>query len=314
MEHRDGSAPVTVIRKTSQIPARTVEYKRVGNSGVEKTADGQRDIMFKVRCWELALIHRALLGLDAGDNLTNLAGSSISVASMLQLHEPGSIAWAGHSFGASSIVQFLKSIHYSDTTLMASIPSTLKAQITATSPSIFLDLWALPVTSPATAGLLSRSLPCYDTASHSDGATAPLVVCSSNFFNWKPNLKATLRLLSPSYPDSWPTHPFLFYRLHSAHLSQSDFGVLFPRITKKALKAEEPEQTLTLNVRAILESLRRSGTVLADTPLEASSDDKEHKGQDWEILDDDKGLLEGWVAVPINNEADLQAAVEQPPI
>ncbi|KAL9104282.1 MAG: hypothetical protein Q9187_008923 [Circinaria calcarea] len=67
-----------------------------------------------------------------------------------------------------------------------------------------------------------------------------------------------------SGPKSY-SPPYMFYPSTSAHLSQSDFGVLFPWLTKKALKAEEPERTLRLNVRAILEVLRQNGTEVAPT-------------------------------------------------
>ena len=53
--------------------------------------------------------------------------------------------------------------------------------------------------------------------------------------------------------------PRLFYIPNSAHLSQSDFGLLFPRLVRLLMKAVDPEYIMTLNVRAITQAMRNAG-------------------------------------------------------
>lgn len=53
--------------------------------------------------------------------------------------------------------------------------------------------------------------------------------------------------------------PRFFYARGSAHLSQSDFGILFPRAIRKAV---EPRRILELNVRAAVQWLREAGFVV----------------------------------------------------
>lgn len=66
--------------------------------------------------------------------------------------------------------------------------------------------------------------------------------------------------LVPSEHDTIsPCEPHLYHVDQSAHLSQSDFGVLFPNLTKYVMKAIEPEKTLQLNIRAILAVMKGQG-------------------------------------------------------
>lgn len=118
--------------------------------------------------------------------------------------------------------------------------------------------------------------------------------------------------MSPPASHTSDIQPHVFYSIASAHLSQSDFGLLFPWITKKALKAEEPERTLRLNARAILESLRRSGISVAGTSKLDMGIMDDHEsvkvpespngvglalGQDQMILDTTDGSVRGWIAI-----------------
>ncbi|KAJ8612293.1 hypothetical protein MRB53_037503 [Persea americana] len=85
----------------------------------------------------------------------------------LKVHEPGSIIFAGHSFGSVTTVQFMKSVYYSNSIGLqtpifpAKPPRALAEQITPATPSILLDLWGLPFDSPATSALRSQPLPCF---------------------------------------------------------------------------------------------------------------------------------------------------------
>lgn len=54
-----------------------------------------------------------------------------------------------------------------------------------------------------------------------------------------------------------------YYVVQSAHMSQSDFGILFPKSTKYLLGVDDSEAVLDLNVRALTEFLRESGKNVA---------------------------------------------------
>lgn len=106
--------------------------------------------------------------------------------------------------------------------------------------------------------------------------------------------------------------PHMFHRLASAHLSQSDFGLLSPWLTKRLLKADEPIRTLGLNSRAILEVMRQSGIEIAPTSssemeenattIDVAVEQKQlSNGQDYKILTKD-GCVKGWVAVELSGD------------
>lgn len=137
------------------------------------------------------------------------------------------------------------------------------------------------------------------------GGKAILAVLSDAFFKWSGNLNDIRRTLNPpkAFGKRKPT-PNFFYPSSSAHLSQSDFSVLFPWLIRRVLKVEEPERIVKLNVRAILQTLRDNGHVVADTSkAEIEEGDQEAKTapiastrQDWRILDT-KGGIRGWVPI-----------------
>lgn len=382
--------------------------------------DGKRDQQLRIRCWELGAAWETITMIDRGKTFTNLAEAGKGVTApaagtapspppledfknRLDVHTPGRVAWIGHSFGAATVAQFVKSVAYypsgssssspdSATTLLANPPSpALRRQITPASPTVFLDLWAQPLKSVYTRALWEKRLPCYSNNCHGNNtntnaaaaaaaaatqvgtgeavtpaasaASAPLAILSESFFNWKANLADTLRVLSPPplpspsqpHPSSFTSssshagahreratqlshgtgsepregdsqkklqlqpQPHLFYPLHSAHLSQSDFGPLFPWVTRRVFKAEDPQRTIVLNVRAILEALRRAGLVgLARTSardMEVAALEKEevvgaaaggHEQDggfsDESILDTKEGRVRGWVAIPVSLE------------
>ena len=83
------------------------------------------------------------------------------------------------------------------------------------------------------------------------------------------------------------SRPHMFYVEKSQHFNQSDFGILFPWVTKRFAKAEEPERILELNTRAMVQVMRKSG-------IEVAGKD------DGEILDPDAGIRR-WNAVAIRN-------------
>ena len=335
-EHRDGSGPISFINEADKTKRKAIEYRAISHTQTPEVEEA-RDEQLKIRCWELGLLHEALLKIDLGEQLTNLLRPETSSAanpqtplsafrSKLDIHTPGKISWSGHSFGATTIVQFTKSVFYPGIApLYTSSPShALSRQITPASPISLLDLWTLPIFSHATSALREKPLPAY--TANDIRPSPPLTILSESFYKWRSNLLNTLETICPPAIDSLATtpngvRPDIFYPLNSAHLSQSDFGVLFPWLTKRFLKAEEPERLLRLNVRAILESLRRRGVSVADTSAVdreivekgpgvqdspglvndggvkgEDEDDGLALGQDHAILAKDGGVR-GWVAV-----------------
>ena len=285
-EHRDGSAPISFVRSRESSKLTPVDYRPIPHQPSREVEEA-RDEQLKIRLWELASVHDLLLKLDDGENVQNLSvpdkhhesenGDLSMFASSLDIHRPGSISWSGHSFGAATMVQFVKSVFYrpDDSTPKAYQPlyvpadsSPIVKQITPRSPVALLDLWTLPLRSTTKTWLWEKPLPCYSTGG--PGGSNVLAVLSEAFFKWKGNLIPTKKAVSANPASDKrvqgpQARPHIFYPATSAHLSQSDFGVLFPWLTKKALKAEEPERTLLLNVRAILEVLRMNGMEVANT-------------------------------------------------
>ena len=325
-EHRDGSAPITYINNATGAPSKIVEYLSVPHNPPKDMLEEVEDLrlhQLKIRCWELGLIHDVLLKLDHGQPFTNVALATASqkgeysmFASTLDIHSPGKIVWTGHSYGAATIVQFVKSVYYrlDHTTPSSYKPlynpsrnSALTQQITPLSPIVLLDLWAPPLFVPRMQWLSKKALPAYDGGNGSP----PLAILSEAFFKWRSNLEDTKRALMPSDRKHHKILPHIFYPISSAHLSQSDFGLLYPNLTKRFMKALDPERTMRLNVRAILESLRRSGIRVADTsvvdmelttggepnnPKEVEDKQAFPLSQDHTILATD-GSVKGWIAV-----------------
>lgn len=372
-DHRDGSAPVSFIRDAEGKIVKKVDYKPLPHTPSRKVEEA-RDEQLKIRLWELGMIHKILVQMDHGRQLTNFVadkaqeeqaaqglyskGSLAEFASRfggqfsqfpdqykpsvtkgdltmfkgkLDVHTPGKIAWAGHSFGASSIVQFVKTIYYAaaenkpETYKPLYNPgksSALARQITPDSPITVLDLWTLPLESAGTQWLWNRPLPCY--AQNGPAGKNLLAILSEAFFKWRGNLIQTKRILSANPAAKKPPKPkraapSIFYPVGSAHLSQSDFGILFPWMTKRAFGAKEPARVLRLNSRAMLQVLRNMDYQVAghsaidmeeskaiapkpDIPQMAQTK-KVSGNQDDKILATDGGV-QGWTAVKL--ETDLE--------
>ena len=276
-----------------------VPYNRVPHSETAEVWE-IRDQQLRVRLWELGLVHDAVLKVDEDGfssssakpmrnlNTSTPASALHQFADKLAVHNPGDIIWAGHSFGSASIVQLLKTTYYADVPAVANAAkplfaprrhSRLRAQITEKSPTILLDMWCFPLLSPTQTALHDLPLPVYADVPTAPGGTALLAVESDSFVKWKPHLHATAKILSPDpsadvvsaaafeRPASGVrlTEPNFFYVANSAHLNQSDFGLLFPWLTKKVFGAVEPERTIRLNLRAILQTLRVNGVPVART-------------------------------------------------
>lgn len=330
-EHRDGSSPISYLRNVPETTSsnekystksskRAIQYLKLPHTPSPEVEEG-RNAQLKVRLWELGLLHDALLKIDEGAKPTNInkssASSLLAFENKLEVHEPGCITFAGHSFGAATIVQFVKSVFYApensstpsdyEPLFNPSPRSAISSQITPHTPVVLLDVWCLPLRADSARWLWDKPLPCY--APTGPGGSALLAVESQSFYVWKEHFRATKQLLSPNpatdeykYDEGVP-EPHFYYPSKTAHLSQSDFGILFPWMTKKVFAAEEPERVMRLNVRAILQLMRESGIEVAKTSAKdmeleeginiATNDDKiifEREGvRGWNFLTTDLG-------------------------
>lgn len=319
-DHRDGSAPLSIIRNIDGTRSKVVEYVPLPHVPSPEAEVG-RDKQMQIRLCELGTIYEALLKIVRGEKLTNIAAqqpieANLSMfTSMLDVHVPGHVSWSGHSFGAATMVHLFKSVFYQTESPSYYLRDSLKTssingQITPESHLSLLDLWCGPLRSSKTSWLWDRPLPCYSPSG--PGGSNLVAILSESFFKWRANLDMTKHIVFPPLGKSDPSNasfanPHVFHRLSSAHLSQSDFGLLSPWLTKRLLKADEPVRTLGLNARAILEVMRQSGIEVGPTSsseMEADVDINdapvEHmqvsNGLDFKILAKD-GCVKGWVAV-----------------
>ncbi|ERF70009.1 hypothetical protein EPUS_03561 [Endocarpon pusillum Z07020] len=318
-EHRDQSAPVSLIRQVDG-STKVVRYKKMSHDPSPEVLS-QRNEQLRVRLWELELLYTALSSLNNGENLKNLADTSApSMSGKLDLG-PSKVAWAGHSFGAATVVQFVKSVFWHQTvpetaserrsrSMFQSLytpaeNSPLKEQITPQSPVVLLDLWTMPLRGDETLWLWEKPLPCY--TGDEQPKNNVLAIMSEQFYNWTSLLERMKAVLSKNPAEQERSRgssgtkshgPRLFYSPNTAHLSQSDFGVLFPWATKKWLRAEEPERTLLLNTRAILQLLRENQISVEGIKMEENAEGDELTLND-ELILAEHGNIQGWVPVPI---------------
>ncbi|KAK4228804.1 platelet-activating factor acetylhydrolase [Podospora fimiseda] len=317
-EHRDASAALTLVRDPdnqnrffAKNTCHVVPYQRIPHDQ-EPEIWATRNKQLRIRLWEINHLFEAMVSLDRGDEscIKSNLNSSTPFASLsqftnkLDILEPGKVIFSGHSFGAATTVQLLKSVYYSTKShpvlsSMSSPPfvprpnSCLSKQITPQSPAILLDMWCFPLLSAATKALHDLPLPCY--ADGGPGGSGILAIESDQFFKWGEHLRCKARLLSPD-PTATKvqfaenvSRPHFFYVEKSAHLSQSDFAVLFPWLTKKAFGTDAPERVLRLNTRAQLQFLRNCGIKVAPTRKE---DLVEGQGVDGEEgLENDEAIL-----------------------
>ncbi|KOS17136.1 Platelet-activating factor acetylhydrolase [Escovopsis weberi] len=293
-EHRDGSAIATYVRvpgPNGRIARKVFPYQRISHQ-VTPEVYMRREAQLRIRLWEFGLLYEAMLALDAGQALTNLNVTTPSLdqfANQLSISEPGSVIFAGHSFGASTVYQLLKSTYYAQTPEVAEMDkplfapgegSSIRRQITERTVLMLLDMWCLPLIAPNSAPLFNLPLPPYADVPSAPGGSALLAVESEAFFKWSEHLNVKARLLTPDPTVEVVTpsvferpsgrrlaEPNFFYVQDSAHLSQSDFGVLFPWLTKKFFNAVEPERALRLNLRAQLQLLRANNVPVARTAI-----------------------------------------------
>ncbi|ETI19746.1 hypothetical protein G647_08759 [Cladophialophora carrionii CBS 160.54] len=207
-EHRDQSAPMSIIRSADGRKAATVPYQKHPHAPTAKVLNA-RNAQLRIRLWELEQLFTVLTSLNEGKTFSNyaVAGTKTKpgppLKNVLDLR-PGHVTWAGHSFGACTTIQFVKSVYYRQhlpsfkNTEFEDDPdwrplykavenSELVRQITPDSPLILLDLWAMPLRAGLTRWLWERPLPCYNREIPDGKAPPPtnvIAIVSSEFYKW----------------------------------------------------------------------------------------------------------------------------------
>ncbi|KAK0907768.1 hypothetical protein LTR02_005310 [Friedmanniomyces endolithicus] len=205
LDHRDGSSPIQYVRATSKTEAHIVNPVRISHSPVTKEVYDARDKQLRIRLWEISLAYEALVKIDKGYRIENLDDNTsrlrkersevlLQFSDVLDIHRPGRVTWAGHSFGAATSVQLLKSIYYyKDRTASDGRPlivphadAAIIQQVAPESPALLLDMWGLALKSPEQTYLWERPMPSY--AVRGPNGSNVLAVLSEAFQNWKDNL------------------------------------------------------------------------------------------------------------------------------
>ncbi|KAF4120750.1 platelet-activating factor acetylhydrolase [Geosmithia morbida] len=241
-EHRDGSAVTSFIRtpgkdvsswRSSVGPRRIVSYTKISHDFSPDIYEA-REAQLRIRLWEMGLVHEAVQAMDRGTEFRNLNVTTPSLgqfASRLNVHEPGSIIFAGHSFGAATINQFLKSTYYADDADVANMEkplfvpaegSEIRRQITARTVTMLLDMWCMPLMAPNSKPLFNLPLPAYDDVPSAAGGTALLLVESESFYKWSDHLQLSARLLSPD-PSAERVLPMVYERPSGVKQAEPNF-------------------------------------------------------------------------------------------
>ncbi|KYG47917.1 hypothetical protein M433DRAFT_84785 [Acidomyces richmondensis BFW] len=315
LDHRDGSSPIQYVRATATTEAHVVYPVKIPHHPVTDDVYEGRDKQLRIRLWEICMAFEALVKIDRGHHIENLDSNTSRIRQermevlwqfndMMDIHRPGKVTWAGHSFGAATTVQLLKSIfYYQERCEMDGKPliipnrdAAIVGQIVAESPTVLLDMWCMPLQSPSQKFLWDRPLPSFAIGGP-NGANV-LSILSEAFKNWEDNLNIIKAVAAkpslsrrPSRTKEHKSGPHMFYVARSQHFNQSDFGIVFSYIAYRVTKAEEPEWCLALNTRAMVQVIRESG-------IEVSGED------DKEILDREGGIRK-WIPITVDDDEQL---------
>ncbi|RMY25569.1 hypothetical protein D0866_11068 [Hortaea werneckii] len=222
LDHRDGSSPVQYVRETTDTPAHVVYPTHIPHSPLTDEVHEARDKQLRICIWEICMAYEALVKIDRGHKVDNLDLNTSRTtkgrkevldqfSDMLDIHRPGEITWAGHSFGAATMVQLLKSVfYYSERSENDGKPlitphadAAIIQQIAPESSSLLLDMWCTPLKSPFQRFLFDRPLPSYAVGGP-DGSNI-LSVLSESFHNWQDNLNLNKRTVAKPRPSRRPS-------------------------------------------------------------------------------------------------------------
>lgn len=287
LDHRDGSSPIQHVRATANSEARSIPPVKITHEPCQEAYEG-RDKQLRIRLWEVSMAYEALMKIDAGQLVENLDFNTSwskkersdvlgQFAGMLDIHRPGKVSWAGHSFGAATTVQLLKSIYYyqdrpADATKPLIAPKSDAAiiqQIMPESPALLLDMWCLPLRSPDQQWLFERPLPTYSHGGPKGDNV--LSVLSESFLNWKDNCDTTKHVIAAPKTSRRPSV--------APRLSREK-GKLLPSWAR--LRDQSPASSMrdsgysSERSRSPLPTLSRkkSGTLSASSSSQASSQQK----------------------------------------
>jgi len=212
LDHRDGSSPIQYVRATTTTEAHVVDPVKISHEPSQEVYEA-RDKQLRIRLWEISVAYEALMKIDAGQEVENLDINASSrrkervevlwqFDGMLDIHRAGKVTWAGHSFGAATTVQLLKSIYYHQDRpansgkplLMPKPDAAIIHQIVPDSPTLLLDMWCLPLRSPDQTFLWDKPLPSH--AAGGPGGDNVLSVLSEAFCNWEDNLNINKHITS----------------------------------------------------------------------------------------------------------------------
>ncbi|KAF7197876.1 putative phospholipase A2 [Pseudocercospora fuligena] len=213
LDHRDGSSPIQYVRETASSEAHIVNPTKISHEPSQEVYEA-RDRQLRIRTWEISTAYEALVKIDAGQRLENLDINASTKRKervevldqfdgMLDIHRAGKVTWAGHSFGAATTVQLLKSIFYAqDRPVNADKPiivpnadAAIAHQVMPESPMLLLDMWCLPLKSPDQAWLWDKPLPSY--AMGGPAGANVLSVLSEAFYNWDDNTSINKHVVAP---------------------------------------------------------------------------------------------------------------------
>ncbi|KAK6522625.1 hypothetical protein TWF281_002062 [Arthrobotrys megalospora] len=176
-----------------------------------------RNKQLEIRLWELGVLYAVVQELNRGweeesiDEDVHLTGvkktGDISrllkmFKGKLEVDSPGSITWIGHSFGAATVTQFVKSCWYaplfkqngelkeplyvpSEYLLRHFHPDGTIGKSSKAPGTVLLDTWCLPLLGERTRALWKLPVP---------GPT--LGILSQQFFKWKENLRGFRHVLN----------------------------------------------------------------------------------------------------------------------
>lgn len=212
LDHRDGSSPIQYVRSTAETEAHVVNTVKISHEPTEKVYTA-RDRQLRIRLWEISMAYEALMKIDAGQEVENLDMNTSQKRQervevlwqfdgKLDIHRAGKVTFCGHSFGAATMAQLVKSVFYSserpaDTGKPLITPNADAAilhQIMPDTPVILLDLWGLPLQSPHQAWLLEKPLPTYAAGGPQGDNT--LSVLSEAFHNWTESLNMNKHIMA----------------------------------------------------------------------------------------------------------------------
>ncbi|KAK3049682.1 hypothetical protein LTR09_009104 [Extremus antarcticus] len=204
LDHRDGSSPIQYVRGTAGTEAKCVYPVKISHEPCAEVYEA-RDKQLRIRLWEISMAYEALMKIDKGQELENLdSNTSLNPKERVEMlwqfdgkmdiQRAGKVTWCGHSFGAVTMTQLVKTIYYaSERTaddgkplLTPNADAAIVHQILPESPTLLLDMWGLPLQSPDQAFLWNRPLPSYAVGGP-QGANI-LSILSEGFYNWKDNL------------------------------------------------------------------------------------------------------------------------------